>query len=219
MIAVGVGGGVGVGVGVGVGDGGGGVSTPPGTGAGDDELEHAASVSAVRTAKSDGGVRHLRLLCSDMHDLQGAAETQRDRVCASSLTGRAARPTAKRTKTDRDYFGVANRYPCMSHLRLAPEAVTTHEPVVRVYAARCRSLLGLLGVHTWIATKRRGANAFTVYEVMGGRLRVRAPVLRIRRRVPGLPWFGHSAERLCEKRGDAADALIARIEQAVSGYW
>ena len=130
---------------------------------------------------------------------------------------RAARPTANRTKTDRDYFGAANRYPCMSRLRLAPE-VPSHEPVVRVYAARCRSVLGLLGVHTWIATKRRGASAFTVYEVTGGRLRVRAPVLSIRRRVPGLPWFGNAAERLCEKRGDAADALISRIEDAVRDY-
>jgi len=93
------------------------------------------------------------------------------------------------------------------------------EPVVQIYAARCRSWLGLLGVHTWIATKRRGARAFTVYEVTGGRARVRAaPVLAIRCRAPDSPWFGHAPQLLCDKRGDGVDALIARIEDAVRDY-
>ncbi|HJR69036.1 MAG TPA: DUF3750 domain-containing protein [Gammaproteobacteria bacterium] len=103
-------------------------------------------------------------------------------------------------------------------LGLAPDPATTEEPIVQIYGARCRSLLGLLGVHTWIATKRRGARAFTVYEVTGGRLRVRAPVLSIRRRAPDSPWFGNPPERFCDKRGDGVDELISRIEDAAREY-
>src|SRR5213075_1979299 len=47
---------------------------------------------------------------------------------------------------------------------LAPDPATTPEPVVQVYGARCQGLLGLLGMHTWIAVKRRGESRFTVYE-------------------------------------------------------
>ena len=44
--------------------------------------------------------------------------------------------------------------------RLAPDPAATHEPVVQVYGARCRGLLGFVGMHTWIAVKRRGASSF-----------------------------------------------------------
>ena len=38
------------------------------------------------------------------------------------------------------------------------------------YAARAFSWRGLFGVHTWIATKRQGADHYSVYQVVGWNL-------------------------------------------------
>ena len=102
--------------------------------------------------------------------------------------------------------------------RLAPDPATTPEPVVQVYGARCQGLLGLLGMHTWIAVKRRGESRFTVYEVVGGRPRLRGPVLAIRRRAPDGTWGGNTPRLLADKRGEGVDALIPRIEAVVRDY-
>ena len=101
---------------------------------------------------------------------------------------------------------------------LAPDPATTHEPVVQVYGARCRALLGLLGMHTWIAVKGRGASSFTIYEVIGGRRRVRGPVVSIGHHSPDAPRHGNAPELLSEKRGAGVGALISRIEAAVRDY-
>ena len=101
---------------------------------------------------------------------------------------------------------------------LAPDPATTHEPVVQFYGARCRGLLGFLGMHTWIAVKGRGASSFTFYEVIGGRLRVRGSVLAIRRRSPDSAWCGNAPELLADQRGEGVDTLISRIEAAVREY-
>lgn len=103
-------------------------------------------------------------------------------------------------------------------VRLAPDPATTPEPVVQVYGARCAGMRGLFGIHTWIAVKARGANSFTVYEVIGGRARVRGAVLVVRRRPPDTPWFGHAPGLLADKRGDGVNTLIVRIEQAACEY-
>ena len=54
---------------------------------------------------------------------------------------------------------------------LAPDPAVTPEPVIQVYAARAWGWRGYFGVHTWIATKPASAKAYTVYEVIGWRLR------------------------------------------------
>ena len=101
---------------------------------------------------------------------------------------------------------------------LAPDPVTTPEPVVQVYGARCSRWRGYFGVHTWIAVKPIGASAYTVYEVLGPRFRRTGSALAIRKRVPDARWFGHAPEVLAEKRGDGVDALIGRIDKAAHEY-
>ena len=54
---------------------------------------------------------------------------------------------------------------------LAPDPQTSPDAAVQVYAARAFDWRGLVGVHSWIATKETGADAYTVYEVSGWRLR------------------------------------------------
>src|SRR5260221_5303801 len=54
---------------------------------------------------------------------------------------------------------------------LAPNPATTHEAVVQVYGARTWGWKGIFGVHTWVAAKPTDAAHWTVYEVIGWRLR------------------------------------------------
>src|SRR5687767_15933815 len=54
---------------------------------------------------------------------------------------------------------------------LVADPVTISEPVVQVWGARTRGAKGIFGVHTWIAVKPQGATEYTVYEIIGWRLR------------------------------------------------
>ena len=95
---------------------------------------------------------------------------------------------------------------------LAPDPAATPEAVVQVYAARAWGWRGYFGVHTWVAVKPARARAYTVYEVIGWRLRWEDSVLAIHRRVPDERWFGSVPILLADKRGSDADALISRID-------
>lgn len=101
---------------------------------------------------------------------------------------------------------------------LAPDPATTPEAVVQVYAARAVRWRGYFGVHTWIAVKRTDAEAFTVYEVNGHRMRRAGTSLVTGNRAPDSYWYGNRPELLGEHRGGDADALIDRIETAVARY-
>ena len=101
---------------------------------------------------------------------------------------------------------------------LAPDPATTREAVIQVYAARVRGWRGTFGVHTWIAAKPAGARAWTVYEVIGWRLRWSDSAVAVRQRTPDADWFGNSPELLVDKRGPKVEALIARLEAAVQAY-
>jgi hypothetical protein len=101
---------------------------------------------------------------------------------------------------------------------LAPDPALAPEPMVQVYAARARGAKGAFGVHTWIAVKPARAAAWTVYEVIGWRLRWADSALAIRSRDPDAPWFGSEPELLAERRGEGVDELIRRIDAAARAY-
>jgi hypothetical protein len=96
-----------------------------------------------------------------------------------------------------------------------PAAVS--EPVVQVWGARTLGIKGLFGVHTWIAVKASGVPDYTVYEVIGWRLRWSDTALVARHRAPDR-WFGSAGELYAEKRGAGVDDLIKRIEKLASEY-
>jgi len=112
--------------------------------------------------------------------------------------------------------------PCLTGIAaaadLAPDPAQVREPVVQVYGARTKGAKGLFGVHTWVAVKPTDAREWTVYEVIGWRLRYSDSALAIRSRVPDERWFGSAPELLADKRGPGADALIARIDRAAREY-
>ena len=101
---------------------------------------------------------------------------------------------------------------------LAPDPQTTPEAVVQVYAARAFDWRGIVGVHSWIATKDRGADEFTVYEVTGWRLRRSSTAVAESDRVPDARWYGNAPELLADLRGDAAAEAIPKIRQGVRDY-
>ncbi|HXF65699.1 MAG TPA: DUF3750 domain-containing protein [Burkholderiales bacterium] len=101
---------------------------------------------------------------------------------------------------------------------LAPDPAATPEPVVQVYAARALGWRGYFGVHTWVAVKPERAPAYTVYEVIGWRLRWSDSALVVRNRAPDERWFGSAPELLAEKRGPGVERLIERIERAARDY-
>jgi hypothetical protein len=101
---------------------------------------------------------------------------------------------------------------------LAPDPATTKEAVVQVYGARTMGVKGLFGVHTWIAVKPTDAPTWTVYEIIGWRLRWSDSALVIRERQPDAPWFGAEAQLYADKRGEGVDEMIARIDKAARSY-
>ncbi len=128
--------------------------------------------------------------------------------CATLLVGAGgATVTAKDWRT-------ASREPA----GLAPDPAEVTEAVVQVYGARTRGVKGIFGVHTWVAVKPTGAPDWTVYEVMGWRLRWSDTAVVVRNRAPDSYWYGSVPELYAEKRGAGVDALIARIEKAVEEY-
>lgn len=100
---------------------------------------------------------------------------------------------------------------------LAPDPATTPEAVVQVYAARTVGWRGYIGVHTWIAVKPTDAPKFTVYEVIGYRLRTGNVVVASNRHPDGY-WFGARPELLSDLRGKGVDDVIDRIGQAAQNY-
>jgi len=101
---------------------------------------------------------------------------------------------------------------------LAPDPAATAEAVVQVYAARTVGVRGLFGVHSWIAVKPAGAQAYTVYEVIGWQLRWDDTAVSVRERRPDARWYGNEPELLADVRGAAAEPLIPRIARAAQTY-
>ena len=102
--------------------------------------------------------------------------------------------------------------------RLAPDPARTPEAVIQVYAARTIGLKGLFGVHTWVAVKPPQAEAYTVYEVIGWRMRWGESPVVIRQRVPDARWFGSDPELIADKRGPGVEEMIERVDKAAREY-
>ena len=101
---------------------------------------------------------------------------------------------------------------------VAPDPVAVSEPVVQVWGARTRGVKGIFGVHTWVAVKPARAADYTVYEVIGWKLRWDDTAVSIRNRAPDGRWFGAEPELYAEKRGAGVDELIKRIDAAARSY-
>lgn len=100
---------------------------------------------------------------------------------------------------------------------LAPDPLQVKEAVVQVYGARAMGAKGVFGVHSWVAVKPADALTWTVYEVIGWRLRWSDTAVVVRNRDPDR-WFGSQGELYADKRGAGVDELIKRIDKAAREY-
>jgi hypothetical protein len=119
------------------------------------------------------------------------------------------------------YLGLPAMAACVSVASaqgLAPDPSQIREAVVQVYGARTMGVKGIFGVHTWVAVKPTDAPSWTVYEIIGWRLRWSESALVIRERQPDAPWFGSPVELYADKRGPGVDELIKRVEKAAREY-
>lgn len=101
---------------------------------------------------------------------------------------------------------------------LAPDPATTKEAVVQVYAARAVRWRGYFGVHSWVAVKPTGAEAFTVFELMGYQTRRTGNGVRVSERAADGYWYGNRPILLADVRGPGVDAVIDRIHAAAKDY-
>jgi len=101
---------------------------------------------------------------------------------------------------------------------LAPDPARTPEAIIQVYGARVWGAKGIFGVHTWVAVKPSNAKHYTVYEVIGWRLRWSDSAVVISDRDPDARWYGNAPELYAEKRGEGVDDMIARIDKAAKSY-
>jgi hypothetical protein len=99
----------------------------------------------------------------------------------------------------------------------SPEAETA--ALIQVYGARTYNWRGAFGIHTWIATKRSGADVYRVYHVIGWNLRRGRSVVTVSEGgPPDFYWFNAHPQLLVDRRGDEVDALIDKLEAAVAAY-
>ena len=100
----------------------------------------------------------------------------------------------------------------------APPPAETAGPVVQVYAARTWGIRGAVAVHTWISTKRSGAEHYRRHEIIGWRLRRTGTALVQEPGRPDAMWFSNQPTLLVDMRGPGVDAVIDKVEAAVETY-
>ena len=101
---------------------------------------------------------------------------------------------------------------------VAPDPDYHADPVIQVYGANVWGVRGRFAIHTWIATKDVNAPTYTIYQVIGWRLRRAGTVVSISEGDPARPWYGSEPILLHEVRGEAAAALTERVAAAAKSY-
>ena len=101
---------------------------------------------------------------------------------------------------------------------LAPLPADEPAAVIQAYAARVWGWRGWFADHTWISVKPQNADSYTVYEVIGWRLRRGLPAVRIERDIPDRHWYGNAPRLLLDIRGEQAEELAKDIAAAAESY-
>src|SRR6202790_4903987 len=96
---------------------------------------------------------------------------------------------------------------------LLPPAAGHPDALVRVYAARTVRWRGIFAVHSWIVVKERNAPRYTRYDYTAW-----GEPIRINGFAADGRWFGGVPETIAAADGDAAAAMIPRIQSAIANY-
>jgi len=102
---------------------------------------------------------------------------------------------------------------------LAPDPATYRDAVVQVYAGRAFGWRGAFAVHTWLAAKLKDADRYTRYEVIGWYAGAGQSVVSVSNtRAADAEWYGAAPRLIDDLRGADAEAVIAKLPQAVASY-
>jgi hypothetical protein len=94
-----------------------------------------------------------------------------------------------------------------------PAAAAHPDARVLVLTGRTGGWKGVVAVHSWIVFKRENAATWTRYDVVGWG----SPV-RLNGWAPDARWYGTTPRVVADIKGEDAQALIPKIEQAVKDY-
>ncbi|MGG5810029.1 DUF3750 domain-containing protein [Falsiroseomonas sp. CW058] len=94
-----------------------------------------------------------------------------------------------------------------------PPAARHAPAVVRVFAAPTVRWRGIFAVHSWVVLKPEGAAAYTRYDYTAWGEPIRVNGFEADGR-----WFGRSPEVIFAADGDAAAAMIPRMQAAIDAY-
>ena len=100
----------------------------------------------------------------------------------------------------------------------APHPSDHEDAIIQVYAARTWGGKKAFAVHTWIATKRKGANQYVISEIFAWRLSRRGTALHQRPGVPDRSWARNAPTLLLDVRGKEAEALMDKVDSAITSY-
>lgn len=101
---------------------------------------------------------------------------------------------------------------------IAPDPSKTSDAIIQVYSARTFNWRGIFAVHTWIAVKTKNASFYTVYHLIGWRSFWNLPIVAIEKDLPDRYWFNQKPNMLLDIRGEKAEKIIPKIEQAAQSY-
>jgi hypothetical protein len=94
-----------------------------------------------------------------------------------------------------------------------PAARDYPEARVIVFSGRTGGWKGVVALHSWAVVKRRNANSWTRYDVVGW-----GPPVRVNGWAPDGRWFGDKPSAVVDVSGEQAEALVPKIEAAVANY-
>ncbi|MEO9944866.1 MAG: DUF3750 domain-containing protein [Paraglaciecola sp.] len=102
---------------------------------------------------------------------------------------------------------------------LAVNPAITKDAVIEFYAADAFSWRGWFAVHTWIAVKPEDAAEYTVYEVVGWRVKRGLPALKqYQTTTPDRYWYGARPDKVLSIHGAKAKQLIPEVTAAINRY-
>ena len=96
---------------------------------------------------------------------------------------------------------------------LLPAASAYAPAVVRVFSARTVSWRGIVATHAWVVVKAHGARAYQRFDYTAWGL----PIW-VDRFLPDGRWFGSVPDVVFAADGEAAEAMIPRIQETIRGY-
>ncbi len=100
-----------------------------------------------------------------------------------------------------------------SSAEIFPDAFDEKRAKVYIMAARTGGLKGAISKHSWVVLKRKNADSYDRYDVVGWG----SPVRRNGWPADGR-WYSNQPEIIFEASGQKAEKLIPQIENAIANY-